>query len=271
MSITVLELTQQILSSMDSDSVASIGDTAEATQVATLIKEVYEEIVYDYDIRSVKQLFQLNASTDPAYPTKMTIPSGYHSIEWIRYNARTASDVSDNWVVVSYLPENDFIQYCLERDSAQSNIVLMPVKNNITIPVLNDVAPYYWTTLDDTTVIFDSFDSAVGTTLLTVRTNCYGSAPANLILADTTIIGLPARFISMLRNEVRARAFDLWKDGVPAKIEQAAMRSRVRLQRQRYVDRLSDQERNSLPNYGKQGRGKRSLGGYGSGTSKSLP
>ena len=41
MKMTLLDITQSILSAMDSDYANSIGDTVEAEQVATIVKETY--------------------------------------------------------------------------------------------------------------------------------------------------------------------------------------------------------------------------------------
>ena len=42
--MTLLEMTQNILSAMDSDAVNSIGDTVESLQVADVIVETYYEL-----------------------------------------------------------------------------------------------------------------------------------------------------------------------------------------------------------------------------------
>lgn len=255
MTITVLQLTKQILSSMDSDDVASINDTAEAGQVATLINEVYEEILTDYDLQASKQLFSLTASGDINKPNIMTIPSGYHSIEWIRYNAKDLIPPNnyDNWVVVTYMPPSEFLEYLtsFKNINANPDYINVIIAGNTVVPIKNTEYPFYWTTFDDRTIIFDSYKSTTAPTLESIKTSCYGSTSSALTLTDAALIPLPYRFIPLLRNEVRARAFDLFKDGAPLKIEQATMRSRVRLQRQRYVNRESDAQQTSLPNYGK--------------------
>jgi hypothetical protein len=44
MKMTLLEIVQSTLSSMDSDAVNNINDTIESTQVAEVAKEVYYEL-----------------------------------------------------------------------------------------------------------------------------------------------------------------------------------------------------------------------------------
>ena len=49
---TLLEMTQHILSSMDSDSVNSYAETIESEQVATVIKDAYFNLINNLDIRT---------------------------------------------------------------------------------------------------------------------------------------------------------------------------------------------------------------------------
>lgn len=252
MSKTILKLTQDILSAMDSDEVNSIADTTEATQVAACILEVYEEIVSDYDLQRSKQLFQLENSGDVTKPNIMYVPADYHSIEWIRYNAKEVDTDPDLWVNVMYLDPKTFVEHTQQINSTLPEVDLVEVDTNIELPIYNNSAPMYWTTFDDKKIVFDRYNLALDTTLVAEKTNCYGSKSGSLILADGTLIDLPERMLTLLRNEAKSRAFDQWKDGTTPKIEQAATRSRVRLQRQRYVQRLTDQEKKELPNYGRK-------------------
>lgn len=71
---TLLEMTQTILSSLDSDEVNSTSDTTESLQVARLIQTVYESLVDIANLPEVKTLFELSASADPDLPVVMYRP-----------------------------------------------------------------------------------------------------------------------------------------------------------------------------------------------------
>ena len=85
MQLTLLEMVQSILSSMGSDEVNSIGDTTESLQVADIIKQTYMNMLGRYDLPSHNQLFQLQASGDPASPVLMQFPAGVTRVEWLKY------------------------------------------------------------------------------------------------------------------------------------------------------------------------------------------
>lgn len=82
---TLLEITQEILSALDSDSVNSISDTVEATQVATIVKRKYYDILSRGNLPDQQILLQLTASGDATKPTLMYLPAGTVQIDWIKY------------------------------------------------------------------------------------------------------------------------------------------------------------------------------------------
>ena len=105
---TLLDLTQRILSAMDSDVVNHIGDTAEASQVADVIRETYLDIIDEYDLKAKHTVFQLNASGTTARPTHMSLPEGYHSIEWIKYDNRIdLATTTRNYVTLQRLEPDE--------------------------------------------------------------------------------------------------------------------------------------------------------------------
>ena len=75
MRYTLLEMTQLILSAMDSDEVNSISDTTESLQVANMARSVFYDMCVDMNFPCYETLLQLEASGDSAKPVLMTMPS----------------------------------------------------------------------------------------------------------------------------------------------------------------------------------------------------
>ena len=86
---TVLAIVQQILSDGDGDIVNGIADTVESQQVADLLKDVFDQIVEQYDMRLHNTLQQLTA-TSSSTPTIMERPEGFHDIQWVKYDKKLA-------------------------------------------------------------------------------------------------------------------------------------------------------------------------------------
>lgn len=85
MKLTLLELTQNILSSLNSDQVNSIGDTPESLQVAECIRTTYINMMGKYELPEHVKLINLNPSGSDAQPVLMLRPDGIKRLEWIRY------------------------------------------------------------------------------------------------------------------------------------------------------------------------------------------
>ena len=251
MSTTVLDIVQGILSDLDSDEVNSISDTTEAMQVASLVQRAFRQICNDNDIDSVKQLFQLEGVADLTRPTIMMVPEGVHSIAWIKYNRKLVITDADIWDTICYELPEDFTERARNRLSTDTNTISVLVQNNVSLLCGNNAPPSFWTSYDGYQVVFDSYDIGVEDTMHSAKSNCYGQKTPEIVIDDFTPIALPARFINLLEKDVRETAFDIWKDGAPSKIVKDANRSRVRLQRQRFVERVNN-EQNLLPNYGRK-------------------
>src|SRR6267154_6196147 len=85
MKMTLLSMTQSILSALSSDEVNSISDTTESLQVAEVIKQAFMSISARAGIVEQSQLFQLDPSLDATKPVLMYKPDHINKIEWIKY------------------------------------------------------------------------------------------------------------------------------------------------------------------------------------------
>jgi hypothetical protein len=83
--MTVLQMTQNILAAMSSDEVNSIGDTVESMQVAQILQNKYYDIVARGDLTLDDQLFQLVPSDTPLAPVIMSLPAGTMRVNWMKY------------------------------------------------------------------------------------------------------------------------------------------------------------------------------------------
>ncbi len=85
MQYTVLQLTQNILSALNSDQVNSIGDNAESYQVATILQQVFYNMASRSDLPEQYGLFQLVPSNNPLIPVQLSKPNNVSKVHWIKY------------------------------------------------------------------------------------------------------------------------------------------------------------------------------------------
>lgn len=248
---TILDLTQRILSDMDSDEVNSISDTLEATQVAEVIRGTYHDIVNEFDLESEHTLFSLTASGTTARPTHMTIPESYHSVEWIKYDCRSSAAATQrNFVLIPFMEPGEFSDRIMQRDSDATEVDIITDTTGVELLIRNDANPNVWTTFNGQTIIFDSYDSTIDTTLQSSKSQAYGQLSQDLTITDTTTIDLPHVLYNLLENEARETCFDIYKDGATPKVAARARRARVRAKRVRKITRIG-RENFDLPDYGR--------------------
>lgn len=244
MKYTLLELTQAVLSSMDSDEVTSINDTVESLQVVEVIKTVYDDIISRSDLQTSKTLFNLTESGLPSKPTLMTKPEDIDKLEWLKYNAIQDGDTAPNWVYLRYLPPEMYIDMMHSQNLDESWIEsfnhTFPDGSNVLFYYRNDRSPENYTTFDDGTLFFDAYDSALDTYLLGSKTLCYGSRVSDFQSVDSYVPNLHPQQFSLLLNEAKSLAWAELKQTVHQKAEQTARRNWVHLQKTRNQVPTSD-------------------------------
>lgn len=237
--LTLLQMTQDILSNLSSDEVNSISDTVESMQVATIIKQKYYDIVARGDLPEHNQLFQLNPSLTNLEPVLMFVPDGVGRIEYIKYfntSVLASSTLFDNdfaeagfsltatddsgstsgpaYEYVTMLPTRQFIEMVNNFDVSQNNVhnfTLSDTSNkfpgNFSFNFRNDKQPQFCCILSNFYVIFDSYDATQDSTLQGSKTMCYGQVVPTFQMVDSFIPDLDSQQFPLLLNEAKALAF----------------------------------------------------------------
>jgi hypothetical protein len=247
---TLLEYVQTVLSSLDGDEVSSITDTTESLQVANIVKTVYNDIQARADIPEHYMMFQLTASGDDTKPTLMTRPSDVLSIEWVQYNKVISGETDPLFQPVTFKPLDEFLAMQDQLRVSDTEVASFS-HDDATFIYRNDKAPDFYTTYDDATMIFDSYDSTVDTTLQASKTRCYGRKDQTFTLSNSFVPFFDRDLSTLLLNESKVLAFAELKQMGHDVARQWANRGWVKSQQ---TKRGIDQKRNELdraPNYGR--------------------
>ena len=223
---TLLKVVQDILSNLGDDEVNSIADTVRSTQVATLVKQIHDELIVEYDIARKRSLTQLEGLADSTKPTYMRIPSTITALELVKYDTRTV--VTDDVVLrdITFLEPSSFVSLVSKRAKSDTNITNITDSGGVILSVFNDRQPSFWTSIDDEHIIFDSHDAAIDATMQSSNSAIFGEIDGELVVADSTVIDLPAKILKLFINEAEANCFSMF-DEVNIKVEQRARRSRL--------------------------------------------
>lgn len=250
MKYTLLELTQNILSRLDSDEIDSISDTTEALQVARVVRNTYFNIISRSQLPEHRKLIQLTSSGDNTKQVLMIRPDDVSKIHWIKYNVRLATDTTDFFDYVTIVSLQQFLEQTDALNQAETNMDTM-VLNGQTFNFRIDIRPCFCTIVDDLNIVFDAYDSAVDTTLQTSKTKCLADTIPTFTLADTTIPDLDDAQFQLLLNEATAVAFVDLKQQPNPKAEQESRRNWISLQRTKALKKVPSAF-DELPNYGRK-------------------
>lgn len=251
---TLLEIVQDILSDMDGDEVNSINDTTEAEQVARIVRQVYRNIVSNTTWAHTLRTVGVTPFSDSNYPTHATLDEDVKELVSINYNKVKSGDTRLLYKPVEYKTPDQFLMKINGRNSDSSTVDTITDPSGIQLLILNDVAPSWYTSFDDDTLVFDSYDSDVDTTLQASKMQVLAYVVPEFTLSDSFVPDLPSDAFSYLQEESTARA--------QLKLREVQdLKSEVEAQKQsRWLSQKSwrTNSRPFLPNYGKPRSGFRS-------------
>ena len=164
--MTLLAMTQNILSAMNSDEVNSISDTTESMQVAEVLRETYYELYANLVEPSKKGLIQLDGLSDPSRPNCLTIPGTCVSIDWVQYNG-----------------------YQLAWKDPEAFLLSRPYVDGIIQPIgfyawYADRDPSFYTSFDNKVMVCDSWNRNSDDTLHASKTLAWGQLDFTFKLED---------------------------------------------------------------------------------------
>lgn len=232
--LTLLDMTQNILSAMDSDVANSIDDTVEAVQVAELVKEAFFDLMSQREWPFLFTLASLEALGDVNNPTKMKIPETWNKIKWVKYNKQE----------VEYLAPEEF-KHIIDNRTETANVT---DANGYAI----NRDPKYWTSYDDVYIHFDGYNKTVESTLQASKSVGYAGLQPTWTHSDTFIPAIPEKFFPTLLSEAKAQAFINLKQQQNVREERKAQRGRMTMRNEAWKNEYGEIKYNTKVNYGRK-------------------
>ena len=239
----LLQIVQNILSDMDSEDVNSISDSIEAEQIASVVRDVYYNMVSTRMIPEHQELVKLVSLSSSTRPTHFQVPDSVKRIDFIRYNVSTTSDTE--FKEIQYIEPLLFLT--LHQDGANVTTVY-DVNGNTPLLIRNDQMPTYYTSFDDLHIVMDSYKSDTDQILAENKTQALGHKIPTFTISDSFIPDLDEVLFPYLIAESKSTCFSLFKSGVDQKIEQAARRQKSYMQ----SDMYRVKKENKRPYYGRR-------------------
>ena len=228
---TLLEMVQSILNDMDSEAVNSISDSVEAQQIASVIEDVYYNIIAARNIPEHQQLLKMTSLSSSVRPTHFQYPTNTREIVSLAYNTDTSGKI--NYQEIYFVEPMDFLSrmpYNLSTDV----LVVPDVNSSISLTIFKDRMPTYYTSFDDLHVVMNAYNATVESTLQESKTRAYGTVYPSFTIADDFVPDLDDTMMPYLLAEAKSTCFSLFKSGSDPKIEQAARRLKSFVQNDMY-------------------------------------
>lgn len=247
---TLLSIVQEILSDMNSDPVNSISDTAEAMQVAHMVKATFMNIVNEREYPTSCSLFELTSSADFNRPSHMRIEDDVQEVDWVKYDKAKVGE-GIRYEDVTFVTPRDFVNQVMARDPTKANVETVIDYHGTPLLIENDKAPDFVTSFDDQFLVFDSFDNTVDSILQASKTQVYGRKEPVWTMDDDFIPDLPSKAFPYLIAQSKAVAFIKIKEVASQLDMMDATRQRAVLSREKRRMNGGIQ----YPNYGRKGPG----------------
>ena len=229
--MTVLEIVQDIASDMTSDEVNSITDTLESMQIARIVQSSYLEMMSNKNWKHLEQLSTLDSSGDTAKPTHMRMPSNTKELKDVQYDKIKTGETRSRIKPVTYVTPDAFLRQTNLLNNDNADVTVVTDVSGVKLLIKNDTPPTYYTSFDDNYVVFDSYDSAVDTTLQSSKTQCIAVHSPTFTLSDTHTPNLPEEAFPGFLAEAKSTCFARIKQAPDQKSEQQAKRQRTWLSR----------------------------------------
>lgn len=201
---TLLDLTQRVAVFCNAGSVNSINDTRESLQIATIIKETFEDLVMRSEIRTTQTLLQLQSVSNVERPTHLLMQSEVLTVDLLKYKSPKGTLID-----LQYKPAVDFVEDSLHLDPTQPNVQTVEDYTGILFNIKTDKDPQYWTIFENGSeeyVVLDSFNKEFEDTVQGVHVVAYGKIMPEFLLEDTFIPPLSTQQFPVLLSRAKVAA-----------------------------------------------------------------
>jgi hypothetical protein len=205
MKYTLLQIVQDIASDIDTDEVNSISDTIESQQIAQIVQSTYQAIMSNRNWPHTAKLVRMNSSTDNTKPNIMTFDENIKELISVYYNKAKDGETRLRYDAIKYIEPDDMLRLFYGRNSDSDNVEVINDGAQIYV-ITNDKHPDYFTSFDDNTLVFDSYDSSVDNTLQTSKTQVRAYVTPAFEMSDDYIPDLPEEAFSFLIEEAKSKA-----------------------------------------------------------------
>jgi hypothetical protein len=232
---STLQIVKNILSDLDSEDVTSIADSVEAQQISNVVKNVFENMCASRVVPEHNALVTFLDLNDLTRPTELGVSDtsvvAIKKIFSVEYN--TGVSPNQQYKHLDFVEPEVFLSRS-PKNGTTGALSVPTLPYGIEVYVYNDREPSYYTSFDDTRVIFDAYNVANTTALEADDFRVFAQTLPVFPTVETDLIDLDETLVQYLLEESKSICFSLFKGGTDPKIEQQARRLKSYIQDDKY-------------------------------------
>lgn len=240
MKYNLLEIVVDILNDMDGDFINSIDDTEEALQVAQIVKSTYQAMMSNRNWPHTARVINITPFANSLLPTHTTLPDNVKELISVYYDTKRNGETRLNYRQIKYLDPDDFLRLVNQRNNDDVNCDVIQDPSGVKLLIMTNKAPEYYTSFDDETMVFDSYDSSVDNTIQANKTQVRAYTIPTFEMSDDFIPDLPDEAFTALIEEAKSKAMFKLKQTQDIKSEQEANRQQRWLSRKAWKTHEKD-------------------------------
>ena len=245
--MTLLDIVQDILNDIDSDEVNSIDDTVESAQVAQIVKSTYFAMMSNRNWPHLRKPLTISPTTDLDRPTHMSIDDDVKELCFVNYDKRETASSRSNWQRVEYREPEDYLKIVNTYNELDDNVDTVSDTSGMDLYIYNDRHPTIFTSFDDSTLVFNAYDSERESNLQQTYIQAIGYVMPDWEVDDDFTPDLPEGAFTALLEEAKSRASLKLRQVADQKAEQESQKQ------QRWLSRKARRIEGGLryPDYGR--------------------
>jgi hypothetical protein len=221
---SLLDIVVDVINDMDGDFISSINDTDEAAQVAQIVKTTYQAIMSNRNWPHTARVLNITPYADSDLPTHCSIEDDVKELISVYYDIRKNSGDRLDYKQIKYLDPDDFLRHTNQRNSLDVNSTVILDPSGVKLIISTNKAPEYYTSFDDTTIVFDSYDSDIDSTIQASKTQIRAYVIPPFELVDDFVPDLPDEAFILLIEEAKSKAMFKLHQTQDIKAEQESSR-----------------------------------------------
>lgn len=195
---TLLEMVQRISEFIDGETINSIDDTRESTQIANIVKETYQYLLQTREINTRDNIVHFDDVVQTENkPNYLKYKDTVFEIFDLQYKDLDSGRYSR----IQYLDPEVFLQKALSLDPNDTNVQQVVDYSNITYYIRKDKQPSYYTSFDDIHIAFDSYNSSLEATVHDNNVIAQGRYMPDFALEDSFVPNMAPQHFPLLLSK----------------------------------------------------------------------